>query len=153
MNEQEMSMREAMELFAQRVPLEAPNTFSGQMTPVLVDCDAQAKMVTYSFATQPWMRNPGGAVHGGVIAEALSMTMNALAWYYAGMKHNPAISIQISYPRPALVGQPMLVRATAVHAGKNMAYIAVQAWQGDREDKPFAAGSGVNYTAAAQEEE
>ena len=86
---------------------------------------------------------------GGVIAEAISMAVNALAWYYAGQKQNPAISIQLSYPRPALVGHTIYVRATAIHAGKNMAYVGALAWQDDREDKPFATGTGVHYTAAA----
>lgn len=149
----QMTMAEALEYFVQRVPLEAPNTFSGQMQPELVECDEASKTLVFSFEAQDWMRNPGGAVHGGVIAEAISMTINALAWYYAGMKHNPAISIQLSYPRPALLGQRIYVRATAIHAGKNMAYVGALAWQNDREDKPFATGTGVHYTAAALDED
>ena len=143
------TMTQALDAFAKRVPLESPDTFSGQMEPTLVECDERAKTLVFSFETGEWMRNPGGAVHGGVIAEAISMTVNALAWYYAGGKHNPAISIQLSYPRPAIVGQRIYVRATAIHAGKSMAYVGALAWQGDREDKPFATGTGVHYTAAA----
>lgn len=148
-----MTMTEALEYFARRVPEEAPDTFSGQMQPHLVECDEKAKSLVFSFETDSWMRNPGGAVHGGVIAEAISMTVNALAWYYAGMKQNPAISIQLSYPRPAIIGEKIFVRATAIHAGKNMAYVGALAWQKDREDKPFATGTGVHYTAAALEED
>lgn len=147
------TMTEALTAFARRIPQESPDTFSGQMEPTLVACDEQAKTLVFAFETGSWMRNPGGAVHGGVIAEAISMTVNALAWYYAGGKHNPAISIQLSYPRPAIVGQRIFVRATAIHAGKNMAYVGALAWQGDREDKPFATGTGVHYTAAAVDEE
>lgn len=147
------TMTEALTAFAQRVPLEAPDTFSGQMRPQLVECDERAKSLVFSFDTPDWMRNPGGAVHGGVIAEAISMTINALAWYYAGMKQNPAISIQLSYPRPAVLGQKIYVRATAIHAGKNMAYVGALAWQNGREDKPFATGTGVHYTAAALDED
>lgn len=147
-----MTMQETMKLFARRVPMESPDTFSGQMQPALVSCDEKAKSLVFSFQTESWMRNPGGAVHGGVIAEAISMTINALAWYYAGQKHNPAVSIQLSYPRPALIGKDIFVRATAIHAGKNMAYVGAIAWQGDQEEKPFATATGVYYTAAAEEE-
>lgn len=34
----QMSMEEALKFFAQRVPVEAPNTFSGQMQPELIHC-------------------------------------------------------------------------------------------------------------------
>ena len=153
MPKENLTMAETLDAFARRIPEEAPDTFSGRMAPRLIECDEQAKTLVFGFDTDGWMRNPGGAVHGGVIAEAISMTVNALAWYYAGKKHNPAISIQLSYPRPAMVGQPIFVRATAIHAGKNMAYVGALAWQGDREDKPFATGTGVHYTAAAVEED
>jgi acyl-coenzyme A thioesterase PaaI-like protein len=146
-------MAQELEAFARRVPEEAPNTFSGQMQPTLVSCDEKGKSLVFSFETQDWMRNPGGAVHGGVIAEAISMTINALAWYYADKKQNPAISIQLSYPRPALIGKTIYVRATAIHAGKSMAYVGALAWQDDREDKPFATGTGVHYTAAAVDDD
>ena len=146
---EKQTMEEALRYFAARIPEEAPNTFSGLMCPQLVSCDEKAKTLIFSYETADWMRNPGGAVHGGVIAEAISMAVNALAWYYAGQKQNPAISIQLSYPRPALVGHTIYVRATAIHAGKNMAYVGALAWQDDREDKPFATGTGVHYTAAA----
>lgn len=151
--ELEMTMEQALRYFAQRVPEEAPNTFSGQMQPEFVSCDEASKSMVFAFDTQDWMRNQGGAVHGGVIAEAISITINALAWYYAGMRHNPVVSLQLSYPRPALMGQRMYVRATAIHAGKNMAYVGATAWQSDREDKPFATGTGVHYTAAAVDED
>ena len=121
----QMSMEEALKFFAQRVPVEAPNTFSGQMQPELIHCDEAAKTLTFAFETQSWMRNPSGAIHGGVIAEAISMSINALAQY----------------------------QASAVHAGKNMAYVSARAWQEGRENKPFATGTGVHYTAAAVEED
>lgn len=143
------TMQETMEWFTQRIPLESPHTFSGQMEPKLISCDERAKSLVFSYRTENWMRNPGGAVHGGVIAEAISMAINALAWYYAGQKQNPAVSIQLSYPRPAIIGKEIFVRATAIHAGKNMAYVGAIAWQDDHEDKPFATGTGVHYTAAA----
>ena len=99
------------------------------------------------------MRNPSGAVHGGVIAEVISMTINALAWYCAGQRQNPAISIQLSYPRPGILGETIFVRATAIHAGRTIAYTDATAWQNDREDKPFAIGTGVHYTAMALDED
>ena len=151
--EENATMQELMERFTQRVPEESPHTFSGQMEPRLVSCDEKAKCVVFAFHTEDWMRNPGGAVHGGVIAEAISMTINALAWYYAGQKQNPAVSIQLSYPRPAVIGKDIFVRATAIHAGKSMAYVGAIAWQDDKEDKPFATGTSVHYTAAAIEDE
>ena len=149
----QMSMEEALKFFAQRVPIEAPNTFSGQMQPELIHCDEAAKTLTFAFETQSWMRNPSGAIHGGVIAEAISMSINALAWYCAGMKQNPCVSLQLCYPRPGLMGQRSYVQASAVHAGKNMAYVSARAWQEGRENKPFATGTGVHYTAAAVEED
>lgn len=152
MDPKQLDMEQALDTFVRRVPLEAPNTFSGQMKPQLVMCSAQSKSLVFSYDTDPWMRNPGGAVHGGVIAEAISMAINALAWYYAGCRHNPAISIQLSYPRPAKIGEKIYVRATAISAGRSMAYVGASAWQGDNEEKPFATGTGVHYTAAATDE-
>lgn len=152
-DQNQLAMEQALTAFAKRIPEESPNTFSGQMCPRFEECSFQNKTLLFSFAAEPWMRNPGGAVHGGVIAEAISMTINALAWYYAEQKQNPAVSIQISYPRPALIGHTIYVRATAIHAGKTMAYVGALAWQDDREGKPFATGTGVHYTAAAIEDD
>ena len=66
---EKQTMEEALRYFAARIPEEAPNTFSGQMCPQLVSCDEKAKTLIFSYETADWMRNPGGAVHGGVIAE------------------------------------------------------------------------------------
>ena len=64
---EKQTMEEALRYFATRIPEEAPNTFSGQMCPQLVSCDEKAKTLIFSYETADWMRNPGGAVHGGVI--------------------------------------------------------------------------------------
>lgn len=150
---EEQTMEQALRYFVARIPVESPDTFSGQMNPQLESCDEQAKTLIFSYETKDWMRNPGGAVHGGVIAEAISMAINALAWYYADQKQNPAVSIQLSYPRPALIGPRIYVQATAIHAGRNMAYVGARAWQNDRVDKPFATGTGVHYTAMALDDD
>ena len=57
--ETEMSMEQALRYFAQRVPVEAPNTFSGQMQPEFVSCDEATKSMVFAFDTQDWMRNQG----------------------------------------------------------------------------------------------
>ncbi|MBR1780947.1 MAG: PaaI family thioesterase [Oscillospiraceae bacterium] len=151
--DQQQDMEQALSTFIERLGREAPDTFSGQIRPKLVSCDAAKKSLVFSLETQAWMRNPGGAVHGGVIAEIISMAVNALAWYCAGQRHNPAISIQLSYPRPGLIGPEIFVRATAIHAGRTIAYTEAAAWQQDREDRPFAVGTGVHYIAMALDED
>ena len=97
--ETEMTMEQALRYFAQRVPVEAPKHLQRP--------DAAGICILrrgHQSMVSPLTPRTGcatrGAVHGGVIAEAISIAINALAWYYAGMRHNPVVSLQLSIPVP-----------------------------------------------------
>ena len=152
MSSRQQEMERALTAFIERLNQESPDTFTGQIRPRLVSCDPERSSLVFGLETQSWMRNPGGNVHGGVIAEIISISVNALAWYCAGQKQIPTISIQFSYPRPGIIGPDIFVRATAIHSGRTLAYTEAAAWQGDDETKPFAIGTCVHFTAMAQDD-
>ena len=125
--------------------LETP-AFNAKMPPVFVRCSFEQNTLVYRYEVEPWMANPGGAIHGGMAATMLDTTMGALSYYMAGEKLTPTITMKVDYVAPGLMHLPVYVGCKCTRCGGTMAYITCKAWQAD-EEKPFATADGVYYTA------
>lgn len=123
-----------------------PGAFNSMVVPSFLRCSFKENTLVYDFEVKPWMANPHGAIHGGIIATMLDTTMGALAYYMAGEKITPTITMKVDYVAPGLMDLPVHAGCKCTRCGGTMAYITCKAWQAD-EDKPFATADGVYYTA------
>lgn len=118
----------------------------GMMHPRLVACDFEARSVEAVFATQPWMRNGMGVVHGGMIATMLDSIGGIAARCFVpyGVVA-PTVTLQTSYLRTVPIGTQVHVRANVIFPGKHILQLQTVAFDGEDSTRIFATGSAVHY--------
>lgn len=140
-------MEVSLRAFIKRLNEARPGTFNDMLSPKYAGCDFNEKSLTVIYETTPWMSNPVGAAHGGVVAGMLDTTMGSLAFYMAGETVTPTITLQVSYLRPVLLSEKLYVKAVSNMAGRTMCHLTAIAWLEGSESKPVATASGSYYAA------
>ena len=128
-----------------------PGAFNTMVSPTFLRCNFKESTMVYDYTPEPWMQNPNGALHGGIVATMIDTTMGSMAYYMAGEKITPTIDMKINYVAPGLMHLPVHVGVNCTRCGRTMAYLTCKAWQAE-EDKPFATADGVYFTAGSKAE-
>ena len=118
---------------------------NGHMKPCFESCCFEDKRLVLSYFVEPYMRNPGGVMHGGAMAAALDITMGSLSYYWTGECLTPTINMNVSYERPAMVGKRLFVSAEILSSGKSMVYTVAKAWMEGQEDKIVGSAAGTYH--------
>ena len=100
--------------------------------------------VIMTLSPEPWMRNPGGSMHGGIICTAMDNAMGYVVGAYFD-KLCSTVNMQVDFIRPVALDKPAFVRVEALSMGKTLARLRTVMWQTD-EDHPCAAAMGVYFT-------
>ncbi len=121
-------------------------TVLGMIQRALDTVDADKGTVVYRFTPQPWMTNPGGSMHGGVIATMFdnAMGMTATACGDGGM--TPTVEMQVSYLRPVALDRTVYVRVTLRNAGWTLTRLTAELWQEGAADRLSATATGTFVT-------
>lgn len=113
-----------------------------------VSCSFAERWALFSQKTAPWMRNPGGVAHGGVVTTIIDNAVGALVHCLAGDKFTPTIDLRVNFLRPMPVdGSTVMVRVQCDSFGSNFAHTTARIWAEDKPDKPIATAAGVYFTA------
>lgn len=122
---------------------EHTDTVLGMLQRELFAVDGERGTVEYRFLPQKWMRNPEGAVHGGILAtmfdNAMGMTASALC---GGL--TPTVEMQVSYLDPVTPDKPVQVRVTLRRAGRTLVRLTAELWQVDPA-APAATATGTFF--------
>ncbi len=132
--------------FAEFLKKGNPNGLTAILSPTFVRCSFADSTLVYRYDLQPWMENPQGTIHGGIIASVLDNTMGSLSFYMAGEKITPTITLKVDYVSVGYPNLPVYVGCKCTRSGGTMAYLTCKAWQKD-EERPFATADGVFFTA------
>lgn len=124
-----------------------PGTLQSMMHVSFESCDFESRTLTVSYETMPWMSNPIGMMHGGIIGAVLDSAMGTLIFALCGRKFPPTISLQINYLRPIPLGSRIFVRARADFIGRTNSSAVAELWMENQPDKLMATASGIFYTA------
>lgn len=102
--------------------------------------------VLFSLMPDPWMRNPGNVVHGGILCTVLDIAMGIVV---AGCLHRmaPTVDMHTEFIRPVRLDAKIHIRVHASSIGKTLAYMRATLWQ-DEETQPCASVSGIYFTKA-----
>ena len=101
----------------------------------LVDCDTETGELTLRCSTQEWMRNLAGTLHGGMCATLVDQAMGFVAYCAKpGEGIAPTIDLQVSYHRPLIPAQDVLIRVRVVSVSKSLIRLSGEAFQADRPD-------------------
>ena len=94
----------------------------------LVDCDLEKGEFTMQCRTEGWMRNIAGTLHGGMCATLMDQAMGCVAYCaMPGEGIAPTIDLQVSYHRPLIPGEDVLIRVRMVSVTKSLMYLASEA--------------------------
>lgn len=111
----------------------------------LVSCDEQSRTIELSFPTLPWMTNPAGVVHGGVVSILMDNGMG-VACHSLYRRHNPTITMTINYLRPVPLNSTIIVRARVTSFGRTVSYTSAELYLAGEPDRILATATGVYST-------
>lgn len=102
----------------------------------LVDCDLERGEFTMQCQTQNWMRNIAGTLHGGMCATVMDQAMGCVAYCaMPGEGVAPTIDLQVSYHRPLIPGEDVLIKVRVVSVTKSLMYLSSEASQVSKPDR------------------
>jgi uncharacterized protein (TIGR00369 family) len=115
------------------------------LTSNLLCCDEESRTIELSFRTAPWMSNPMGQVHGGVVAILMDNGMGVACHSLYG-KPNPTISMTVNYQRPVPLSAAVNVRARVVSMGRTVSHTYAELFSPEAPDRILATATAVYST-------
>lgn len=122
------------------------------LIPTLYDCDGPTGTISLTYQTRHWMRNPMGAVHGGVVAILLDNAMGINCACHCGMP-TPTVSMTVNFALSVPLDATVVVRTRLTRMGRTVAYLTAEIFLPGDPDTVLATGTGVYYTANAKRQE
>jgi len=122
------------------------DSINAMTQPVFVQCDEEEKSCILAFDTDERLENPNGTLHGGVIATMMDNAMGCVANYYGEQRLTQTVSFQVSYLRPGIIGNRLMVKVQLTKRGRTMQYLNAEAWMEGSEEKKIATATGVYFT-------
>ena len=115
--EMEASMRELIE----QMKKNTEGSLIGMMQPIFVACNAEEMTLTVLFNLKPWMRNPVGILHGGIMAAMMDNVMGMLAKNYTSDgRLAPTVNMSIDYIRQIPISESVVIKAQIVSHGNTL---------------------------------
>lgn len=129
----------------------APDSIGAVMDFELLSCDSEAGEYVFRCKTMPWMRNILGTLHGGLCATALDQAMGFVAHCIKpGEGTAPTIQMQVSYHRPLISGEDVIVKVWVVSATRSLMSFRSEAFQASRPEKLCLSGSATFFYKPAE---
>ena len=138
-------MERALAGYFQDEEMKHGGTLNAMLGARLQECDYEKRTLTLCMETMPWMANPGGTLHGGVMATGFDFAMGLLCRYFSGGRMTPTIDLSINYLRPAVVSDTLIFMAELTRRGSSICAATGKLWAEGREDKLLATASGSFY--------
>lgn len=129
----------------------APDSIGAVMDFELLSCDSEVGEYVFRCKTMPWMRNILGTLHGGLCATALDQAMGFVAHCIKpGEGIAPTIQMQVSYHRPLISGEDVIVKVWVVSATRSLMSFRSEAFQASRPEKLCLSGSATYFYKPAE---
>ena len=118
---------------------------------VLEECREKGEY-TLRCKTQVWMQNVIGTLHGGMCATILDQAMGFVARsYMAGKGSSPTIQLQVSYHKPLIPGEDVLIHIRVVSRTRNLIGMTCEASRASEPDRICLTASGTSFLKRAAE--
>ena len=128
----------------------APGSIGSRMEYVLVDCDPEAGEYTLRCRTFDWMRNIPGTLHGGMCATVVDQAMGFIAHCVKpGNGTAPTIEMQVSYHRPLIPGEDVLIRVKVVSVTRRLMRLSSEAFQASDPGKVCLTATATYFNKEA----
>lgn len=132
----------------------APDTIGDMMEFQFVDCQPQQGEYTLRCKTFPWMRNVAGTLHGGMCATIVDQAMGFIAFCAKpGEGTAPTIQLQLSYHRPLIPGEDVLIRVRVVSVTRSLMHLTAEASLASAPDRICLTSTGTYFFKPAAKSE
>lgn len=121
------------------------DTFNAMLNPAFAACDREKRTLLIRFDTKPWMKNPGGILHGGIAASVLDFAMGLLCRCCTGGYMTPTVSMDVHFLRPGPLEKTLYIGAEVTHAGLSVAHAAARIWAEGEEERIIASAAGTYF--------
>lgn len=138
-------MERAFQQYFERVKQECGDTLNAMLNVHFHTCDYEKQSLVLCLETKHWMTNPGGILHGGVIASCFDLTMGILCRYFAGGHMTPTINLNVNYLRSGPAQGNIFVMAEITHKGSTICGAIAKLWGEGAQDCLLATASGSYY--------
>ena len=102
----------------------------------LLEVDSLQGTVLLRCATAPWMRNLAGTLHGGMCATVVDQAMGCVAYCAKpGAGIAPTIQLQVSYHRPLIPGEDVLMRIRVLSVTGSLINLSCEAMVASAPEK------------------
>lgn len=102
----------------------------------LLETDPLQGTVLLRCATAPWMRNLAGTLHGGMCATVVDQAMGCVAYCAKpGAGIAPTIQLQVSYHRPLIPGEDVLMRIRVLSVTGSLIHLSCEAMVASAPEK------------------
>ncbi len=128
----------------------APGSIGEQMDYRLVRMDAEKGEYLLRCRTFEWMRNANGTLHGGMCATVVDQAMGFIAHCVKqGDGTAPTIEMQVSYHRPLIPGEDVLVRVKVVSVTRRLMRLSSEAFQASNPEKVCLTATATYFNKTA----
>lgn len=124
----------------------APGSIGDLMEYRLLSWDDTTGSYTFSCRTLDWMRNGPGTLHGGMCATVIDQAMGFVAYCAKpGQGTAPTVSMQVSYHRPLIPGQDVIVTVKVLTVTKSLMHLTAEASLLAEPQRLCLSGSGTYF--------
>ena len=128
-----------------------PGSIGDMMEFSLVDCNSEAGSYTLRCKTYPWMRNVAGTLHGGMCATIVDQAMGFISYCVKpGEGTAPTISLQVSYHRPLIPGEDVIVRIQVISVTRSLMSLRCEAALASAPEKLCLSSTGSYFYKPAK---
>ncbi len=152
--DQILDLEEKLRIRLEQLHTLAPDSIGDKLQLELTDCDTATGVYWMRCRTQYWMRNIAGTLHGGMCATLVDQAMGCVAFCAKpGEGIAPTVEMNVTYHRPLIPDDDVLIRVELVSVGKQLLHLAAKAYSFNEPDKLCIASTGVYYFKPIQEEQ
>ncbi len=113
-----------------------PQTIGDMLQLQLEACDTEKGEFQLRCKTSLWMRNLAGTLHGGICATLVDQAMGCVAYCAKpGEGTAPTVQLQVSYHRPIIPGEAVLIRIRVISVTKSLMHLSSEASLASAPDK------------------
>lgn len=130
----------------------APGSIGDMLQLEFVSAQPEQGIYVLRGKTADWMRNIAGTLHGGMCATLVDQAMGCVAFCAKpGEGIAPTVEMNVSYHRPLIPEEDVLIRVRLISQGKHMIHLQAEACEYRSPDKLCLSATGVYYFKSAEE--
>ena len=140
------SMEAALQDYIHNVKRVHPGSIGDMLKFQVVSCDEQKDDYVLTCATETWMCNHYGTLHGGICATILDQAMGMVCCCLKrGEGTCTTVQLEADYHRPVMPGEDLLVRVHVISVTRSLINMTAELVQPSKPDKVSISGSAIFF--------